>query len=340
MHNHIRLTPILLKMFLLITSCFLFAESSVLLSSISSSKLTVGDRVHYTVSVLAPKGITLIPPPHENSFGNIIIKEWNIAKTEREKSDSIAISYVLTTYVPENCTIPELPFILQSADKEDTLISPSIPLQILSVIATADSTIDIQDLKSQQQAGKAPRWWLWVIGTVLGIALLLLGVPYLIRRLRKPPVAPPPKPPYEEALEALGILDGKRYLQKGLIREYVFELSEIFKRYIGRRFDVQAEEFTTEEMIIWLGGSNLETKLRSPVEWFFRTTDPVKFARYIPDEKTIERFDREVRDFLERTRPVLKETTSTVPSETAQITDNTGELIPEQVSATSSEVKQ
>ena len=37
-------------------------------------------------------------------------------------------------------------------------------------------------------------------------------------------------------MEALSLLDGKTYLAKGMIREYVFELSDIFKRYIERRF--------------------------------------------------------------------------------------------------------
>jgi hypothetical protein len=59
-----------------------------------------------------------------------------------------------------------------------------------------------------------------------------------------------------------------------LIREYVFELSDIFKRYIGRRFEINAEEFTTEEVIAWLGVSVLETKTRIATEWFFQDYRP------------------------------------------------------------------
>ena len=115
---------------------------------------------------------------------------------------------------------------------------------------------------------------------------------FIKKRLSKPEKLPPPKPAYEEAIEALGILHGKRYLQQGLIREYVFELSEIFKRYIGRRFGVNAEEYTAEELIAWLGVSGLEMKIRHPVEWFFRTTDLVKFAKFTPDDATVERFEK------------------------------------------------
>jgi hypothetical protein len=142
----------------------------------------------------------------------------------------------------------------------------------------ADSTIDIKDLKEQQLAGNPPRIWLWILIIVLSVCIISLLILFLTGKVRKKAVAPPPVPPYEEAIMALGVLHGKRLLEKGLIREYVFELSEIFKRYIERRFDTNASEFTTEEMIAWAGASGLDKKLKNSIEWFFQTTDPVKFA--------------------------------------------------------------
>jgi hypothetical protein len=42
------------------------------------------------------------------------------------------------------------------------------------------------------------------------------------------------------------------------------------------------------------------------MEWFFRATDPVKFAKMLPDQDTLARFGIEVRAFLEATRPVIQ----------------------------------
>ena len=77
------------------------------------------------------------------------------------------------------------------------------------------------------------------------------------------------KPPYEEAIEALDRLEAKQYVAKGMIRDYVFELSEIAKRYIERRFEVQAAEFTTEELADWTKRSPLQLAERKTAEWFF-----------------------------------------------------------------------
>jgi hypothetical protein len=117
----------------------------------------------------------------------------------------------------------------------------------------------------------------------------------------------PPKPPYEEAMEALAALEAKQYLRQGKIREQAFELSEILKRYIGRRYETNAAEFTTEEILDWIDGSPLAGELRSRMQWFFRTTDPVKFAKWVPDSGTVGRFMDEVKAFLNKTRPAAQE---------------------------------
>jgi hypothetical protein len=91
-----------------------------------------------------------------------------------------------------------------------------------------------------------------------------------------------------------------------MIREYVFELSEILKRYSERRFGVNAAEFTTEEMLAWLAVSKLEKEQRFAMEWFYRAADPVKFAKYLPDQGTVDRFGVEARAFIEATKPVIE----------------------------------
>lgn len=276
-------------------------EAVIFTTSLTSKSFSVGDRIGFSVTLIVPKNATVTPPAPETDFGSIQVKEWNLYTTEREQSDSLSYDYVITTYIPEPCTIPELHFIVQTQESTDTITTEAQPLNIISVI-TSDSA-DIMGLKSPLSAGKAPKWWLWILGITAALAAFAFGGTYLLRKLRREPPPPPPVPPYEEAIDALNALGVKKYLQRGLIREYVFELSEIFKRYIGRRFTCNASDFTTEEMIAWCGAAVLPKALKASIDWFFRTTDPVKFARLIPDSDTIERFTSEVREFLEATRP-------------------------------------
>lgn len=292
------------SLIIILSGCLSIGRAAVIFSNVSTRELSVGDRVHYSVSIMAPKGAGILPPDPSSSFGTLTVKEWNTRKFEREKADSTVFEYAVTTYKAEPCTIPELSFILEGKDKTDTLKTEAIPLTLIPQI-TADS-VDIMDLRPQQVTGQRPLWWLWMVLCALVLTAGIIAGRFFFKRAQRPPPPPPPKPPYEEAIEAIATLEAKKYLLKGLVREYVFELSDILKRYIERRFSINAAEFTTEEMLAWLGISPLEKTQRTAMEWFFRATDPVKFAKMLPDQDTLARFGIEVRAFLEATRPAIQ----------------------------------
>ena len=290
-------------LFFILAGCLSVSSGAVIFSSVSTQELSVGDRVHFSVTIMSPKGSTVVPPDPSSSFGSITVKEWNSRKFEQAKADSLVFEYAITTYKPEPCTIPALSYVLESKDSRDTLKTEAIPLTLIPQITT--DSADIMDLRPQQVTGRRPLLWLWLLtAAILAAAAVLVGR-YYFKRMQRPPPPPPPKPPYEEAMEALAALESKQYLQKGLVREYVFELSDILKRYIERRFSINAAEFTTEEMLAWLGISPLAKEQRTAMEWFFRAADPVKFAKMLPDNDTLGRFGAEARSFIEVTKPVV-----------------------------------
>lgn len=288
---------------LLVSIIATVSQATVLSTTISQDSLFVGDRIHFCVSMLVPKTATIIPPSTDTGFGRFIVKEWNSNKIEKNNVDSLSYNYLITLFTTEQCTLPALPFIQVQGDKKDTLYSQKIPIRLVLVRNNDSTNSSIKGLKSQQTVGSPTLAWLWLL---LGLGIACAGLYFLKRYYRskgKAAKGPPPKPPYEEALEAMRLLDEKHYLSKGMIREYVFELSDILKRYIERRFGINAAEFTTEEMLDWIKRSTLELPERKTAEWFFSTTDPVKFAKWLPDSDTLYRFGKDVRQFIEQTRP-------------------------------------
>jgi hypothetical protein len=281
-------------------------KATVLLSSISQDSLSVGDRIHFSVNILVPKGSQVVPPPTDNGFGQFLVKEWTSDKSEKKSADSLSFNYILTTYSTERCTIPSLPYVQTVGNTIDTLRTEAFPMRVVLVAAPSlQDTAAIRDIKGIEQVGTPSLFWLWL----LLAAGVIAAVVALIRRFRKKKspsgaAPPPPKPPYEEAIEALRLLEEKQYLVKGMIREYVFELSDIIKRYIERRFDTNAAEFTTEEMLDWIRISPLDPAMRKALDWFFSTADPVKFAKWTPDSGTVSRFGTDMRAFVEQTKPV------------------------------------
>ena len=128
-----------------IMAFFHSAGSAVIFSTVNQRELSVGDRILYTVTVLVPKGASIVPPDPANSFGVLALKGWNSRKTELAKADSVSFDYALTTYKAEPCTIPSLYFILEKNGGSDTLATESVPLTVIP-LCTSDSA-DIMDLK-------------------------------------------------------------------------------------------------------------------------------------------------------------------------------------------------
>ena len=261
----------------------------------------------------------------------------NKDKNGERDSSRYQYRYSVATYKPENCTIPSVHFLVSdggiktsginadngidtdipagfsvdggvSVSGYDTLSTLPIPIRILSALPSdpPDSGgFALKDLKAQQKTGGADLRYLWVIlGAALAAVLFILLRKYLKKKVNETSEpAVPLLPPYEEAVGALDALDGKKYLERGMVREYVFELSEIFKRYIGRRYDTIAPELTTEEIAAWLEFSDISREMRLCAERFFRSSDQVKFAKRVPDRPCIDGYIKDVRTFIEATKP-------------------------------------
>jgi hypothetical protein len=279
------------------------AEATIFTATVSQDSISVGDKILFEAVIIVPKGASVVPPDIGQSFGKFVVKEWNSDKVEKKNADSLNFKYVISQYEIEQCTIPAVPFIVNLAGKNDTLLSKPMPIRFVLVRNADSATTSIKDLKPQQTAGSPSFVWLWLVfGAGVLAAMFFWGRRFFKKRTEAARCVPP-KPPYEEAIEALRLLDEMRYVAQGMLREHVFGLSDIFKRYIERRFAVNAAEFTTEEMLGWIMDSALEPEEKKIAEWFFSTTDPVKFAKMHPDNDTLHRFGHEVRQFLEKTRP-------------------------------------
>jgi len=270
--------------------------------SVSQDSATVGDVILLDVRLKVPEGARVIPPETGSGFGDFMVLSWD------KNDDSLIYRYNIATYKPQSCTIPSLRFLAGGENDTvyDTLMTSAIPIRILSVIPddTPDSVLTVRDLKAQQRVGGTDLRSLWIL---LAVALLVaawyLWEKYAKKKAAADAPAAPLVPPYQEAVLALAALEAKKYLERGSIREHVFELSEIFRRYIGRRYNTIAPELTTEELVTWLEYSGISREMRMCVEWFCRTSDQVKFAKWMPDSQVLQKLMREVRMFLEATRP-------------------------------------
>ena len=201
-------------------------------------------------------------------------------------------------------------FLLSSGDKTDPLRSDSLTVKLASVLSPKMQ--DINDLKPE---AKFPNYWLWLIpALILVLAALVYLSLQLYKKLKKiRELALAPLPPWEEALKALDNLPKEEWLAKGFISKYYYALSEILKRYIERRFEFNAVEQTTTEIVLNL--KIYKTPLRQEFSEFLNRADLVKYAKAVPPVQEVSQAMETVRDLITRTIPVTPELGGAAKSE-------------------------
>jgi hypothetical protein len=111
--------------------------------------------------------------------------------------------------------------------------------------------------------------------------------------------------PDELALNNLKHLLSKELIQKGHFREFYFELSDIFRRYLGSRYSFPAIDWTTEEISSWLQSCHqLDEDLRQNALSIFNDTDQVKFAKGETNADTCMANVHSIENFINQTKPI------------------------------------
>lgn len=266
---------------------------------------TVGDRVTYTVLLSrmpeikaafpvlgpAPDGLTLIDSGHSgpgSEGGRIIETRW---ATYRVDSVGTKVFPALKTQYQQN-----------GADNE--LASQSINLQVKSVLSR-DMT-DIRGLKPLELPKRNLR-----IFFAIAALLILSGVAawFWWKKRTKQEILQPVISPDSEAEQKLRELEAMGLIAKGDFRKYYFLLSEIFRKYLERRFEFAAVERTTEEILASLDALRTTESHKNEVRLFLRNTDPVKFAgARCSSAEALEETDR-IRRFVAEIRQQTPHTT-------------------------------
>jgi hypothetical protein len=151
------------------------------------------------------------------------------------------------------------------------------------------------------------------------LLLLVLAVwlvrKWLLRPVKKEEYAPPPLAPDVEALQALAQLELEDAAQREAVKPYYSRLSEILRRYLGRRYFFDALEMTSSELMERARALDWNTGLLQTLSLDTTETDSVKFARYVPAHPLRVNALERVRQVVMETRVVEQAPESAAPDQ-------------------------
>jgi DNA-binding transcriptional ArsR family regulator len=166
---------------------------------------------------------------------------------------------------------------------------------------------ELRDIAPPVEMPGDPVWPWYAAAGVFAAAAAGVGV-YAVRRRRAAARAAAeaaallPRPPHEEAMEALRLLARAAPASREQHAAFYTRLAEILRRYIARRFGVDAPEATSSELLAALRENGAVAEERHGLlRELFGESDLVKFAALVPPGDAPGRA-------LERCRSFVRET--------------------------------
>jgi len=181
--------------------------------------------------------------------------------------------------------VPTLEFELSDPNGTVKMPVSGPEIEIVSSLpADADKGADLYDVRKPEELPVRTWRLVWALLIGLAIALLAYGVMRYLRRPRPVVVEPekPKAPLHVRATQALDALAAQNLPGQGRSREFYFRLSEIVRSYLGERYDFEALESTTPELLEALRARHTPGLPMADLTAFANESDFVRYAKAAP----------------------------------------------------------
>ena len=265
--------------------------SQKVITSLDTNKNKIGAEFQLTLKTTVNKS-DKVKFPNAKNFGALeIINSYKIDTVKKDDTYELIKKYGLTQFDSGKYTIPKLPVLING----QIVFSDSLKVEVndVKVDTLKQKMFDIKAIASAEKP--VGNWWKYLLGFLLIVGIGAL-VYYFYKKYqnRSKEEVIVYKSPIEKATSLLILLEQKELWQKGEIKSYYSELTDIVRNYIEEEIQIPAMESTTSELLLSLKkvANQKKMKLSSEtllnLEKVLKQADLVKFAKVIPLEFEIE----------------------------------------------------
>ena len=304
-------------MFVLLPFLSLAQNSTVATARLDARQIMIGDQARLFLEVQNNPSLgTLQWATIPDTFSNLEVVEKG--KIDTIKNGGV-VTYrqrlLITGFDSGLFKVPSFVFsVIPGSGQAFTVQSDSFQLLVQTV--AVDTTKGFKGIKGIIYVNSSWKDYIWfILGGIVVLALVIFAVWYYLRK--KKDTKPAPKGPQESlqdyTLRLLTALEGRQLWQKNQVKDYYVELTDIVRTYIEQRFNTQALELTTEEI---LAKAQLVKDMQPHYDILFQilqTGDLAKFAKFQPlPQEHIDAMDK-AKEFISTSRPVTINATNVDP---------------------------
>jgi hypothetical protein len=270
-------------------------------ASIDSTLMVIGGQMNLTLSVTQPAGLAVSFPMFTDTITkNIDVVELGKPDTTFQNNNLLNISqvYRITSFDSGLHYIPPIEFQYMEAEMARAQNTNALALMVVNPFQSVDPEKGMFDIKKPINTpfsfAELLKYMHWVVAFMLFSSLLVLGIYWWLKK--KNPIKglifkeKPADPPHVIALRELERIKNEKPWQKGQVKFFYSELTDVLRIYMENRFSFPAMEQTSHEILRSLKAVDLpDEKLLPKMKKILETADLAKFAKYepLPDENDL-----------------------------------------------------
>ncbi|TDE31627.1 hypothetical protein E0I61_02695 [Flavobacterium ranwuense] len=273
-----------LYLLLLLLSTVVFAQQKQVVTSIDTIKNKIGAEFKLSIKTTVDTSSKVIFPKLKNVGALEVIQSYPIDTVKMDGRYELIKKYGLTQFDSGRYVIPSIKIFIDSKP----FLTDSLLVEVANVQVDTlkQKMFDIKDIAPADNP--IGDWWeyLLIVALIVGIGAFIYW--FIKKRQEKKLLEEIYKTPIEKATGLLDTLEKKELWQKGEVKAYYSELTDIARNYIEEAIEIPAMESTTSELIQGLRAASVKKKMTlsqeiiENLERVLKQADLVKFAKSKP----------------------------------------------------------
>ncbi|MDI5886972.1 hypothetical protein [Flavobacterium yafengii] len=273
-----------LYLLLLLLSTAIFAQQKQVVTSIDTIKNKIGAEFKLSIKTTVDTASKVIFPKLKNFGALEVIQSYPIDTVKMDGRYELIKKYGLTQFDSGRYVVPSIKIFIDSKPfMTDSLL---VEVANVQVDTLKQKMFDIKDIAPADNP--IGDWWkyLLIFALIIGIGAFVYW--FIKQRQEKKLQEEIYKTPIEKATSLLDTLEKKELWQKGEVKAYYSELTDIARNYIEEAIEIPAMESTTSELIQGLRAASVKKKMTlsqeiiENLERVLKQADLVKFAKSKP----------------------------------------------------------
>jgi hypothetical protein len=267
-----------------------------------------GEVIHLEITAVAQLGddVTIAEQPFAPYE---VYKKLARVEAPQNGKQRFVFKLDLLAVEPGDKTIPAIELRVVTKDNfVGSVKTEPVPYKVRSLIANEPNAQPKRETKPQPvlEDNYLP---IYILGGLAAAALVagltLLAARYLRQRKAAAAPPPPPRPPWDIAVEQLAELRRQKQpmLDAGQGAQFVDQLSDVVRAYLGARYAFDGLETTTDEMLMQLKAHGVSIGFTHEVAQFLGRCDLVKFAKVEPDADEVDLLFAKAQDLVHFSEP-------------------------------------